>query len=150
MPDTTFARGSEDNSKEELEAFRCSETLSSTRFSVNYSDHSGRSRNESLRTLSMPLVLSLLVDAGCCEGITASCDNVVGGAGVAELEEPVNKPGTIDRYVVCSVALSSSAIFDEFVVSDHWSNGRNIRDLRRVFPSERTASVFSRSITLHE
>ena len=34
-PDTTFPRGSEDNSREELEASRCSGTLSSTWFSLN-------------------------------------------------------------------------------------------------------------------
>ena len=33
------------------------------------------------------------------------------------------------------------------MVSDHWSNGRFIRDLRRVFQSESTARVSSRSIT---
>ena len=46
------------------------------------------------RTLSKLLVLSLLVDAGCCVGTTASCDNVVGDVGVAELEELVDRPGT--------------------------------------------------------
>ena len=34
------------------------------------------------------------------------------------------------------------------VVSDHRSDGNYTRDLRRVFPSERTASVSSRSITV--
>ena len=81
--------------------------------------HSGRSRNGFLRTLSlssfswegfliaagprdgsprilsMPLVLSLLVDAGCCVGMKASCGKDVGDVGVAELEEPVNRPGTM-------------------------------------------------------
>ena len=47
LPDTTFARGSEDSSREELGASRCSGTLPSTRFSVNSSNHSGRSRNGS-------------------------------------------------------------------------------------------------------
>ena len=42
----------------------------------------------------MLLVLSLLVDAGCCVGATASCDNDVGDVGAAELEEPVDEPGT--------------------------------------------------------
>ena len=41
------------------------------------------------------LTLSLLVDAGCSVGITASCGTDVGDVGVAELEEPVDKPGTI-------------------------------------------------------
>ena len=42
----------------------------------------------------MILVISLLVDVRCCVGTTASCDNDVGDVGVAELEEPVDKPGT--------------------------------------------------------
>ena len=42
----------------------------------------------------MPLELSLLVDAGCRVGITASCGNDVGDVGVAEIEEPVDRPGT--------------------------------------------------------
>ena len=42
----------------------------------------------------MPLALSLLADAGCNEGSTASCNTVVGDVGVAELEEPVDEPGT--------------------------------------------------------
>ena len=113
-PDTTFARSFEDNSREELGASRCSGTLSSTRFSVNSSEHSGRSRNGFLRTPSLSflfwfsvstgprdasprtpsLILSLLVDAGCCVGITASCGTDVGDAGEAELEVPVDRPRT--------------------------------------------------------
>ena len=92
MPDTTFPRGSEADSREEpAGASLCSGTLSTTRFSMNSSDHSGRSRNGSLPTLSMLLVVSLLVDAVRCVGTTASSDNVVGGVGVAEL---VYKPET--------------------------------------------------------
>ena len=34
------------------------------------------------------------------------------------------------------------------MVSDHWSNGRNIRDLRRVFRGKELAGVSSRSITV--
>ena len=70
------------------------EPLSSTRFSVNSCNHSGRWRNGSHRNLSMPLVLSLLVHVGCCAGITASCGKDVGDVGVAEIEEPVKRPGT--------------------------------------------------------
>ena len=40
------------------------------------------------------LMLSLLVDAGCCTGIAASCGIDVGDAGEDELEELVNRPGT--------------------------------------------------------
>ena len=39
-------------------------------------------------------MLSLLVDAGCNEGIAASCGTDVGDVGVVELEELVDKPGT--------------------------------------------------------
>ena len=70
-------------------------------------------RDGSPRTLSMPLVLSLLVDAGCCVGITASCDKDVGDAGVAELEEPVDRPGTTIGTLFCRAAFYSSAFFDE-------------------------------------
>ena len=102
MPDSTFPRGSEADSREEL--------------SVNSSNHSARSRNNGCRrTVSSPssllmflvcagsrdglartvvLVLSLLVNAGCNVGITAFCGTDVGDVGVAELEEPVNKPRT--------------------------------------------------------
>ena len=41
---------------------------------------------------TVPLVLSLLVDAGCTVGITAFCGTGVGDVGVAELEEPGDKP----------------------------------------------------------
>ena len=125
---TTFARGSE---REELDASRCSGTLSSTRFSVNSSNHSGRSRNESPVLLrchfyvssvstgprdgssrSLSLILSVLVDTGCCEGITASCGKDVGDVGEAELEKPVDGQGQ-RSYVVRRVAFYSSSIFDE-------------------------------------
>ena len=46
----------------------------------------------SLRTVL--LVLSLVADAGCNEGTTASCNTDARDVGVAELEEPVGKPGT--------------------------------------------------------
>ena len=88
-------RCSEADSREELAgASLCPGTLSSTSFSVNSPNHSDRSRNGSHRTLSMLLVLSLLVDEGCCVRTTASGDNDVGDVGVAELEEPVDRPGT--------------------------------------------------------
>ena len=40
------------------------------------------------------LMLSLLVDAGCCVGIAASCGIDVGDASEDELEELVDRPGT--------------------------------------------------------
>ena len=63
LPDTTFARSSEDNSWEELGACRCSGTLSSTRFSLNSSTHSGTSRNGSLR---IPLLSFFIRVFGFC------------------------------------------------------------------------------------
>ena len=76
-------------------------------FSENSSSHSGRSRNGSPRTSSLTflfwfsvsvgprdessrtssLILLLLIDAGCCVGVTASCDEDVGDVGEDELEE---------------------------------------------------------------
>ena len=53
LPDTTYARGSEGNSWEELEASRCSGTLSFTRLSLNSSSHSGISCDEFRRTSSL-------------------------------------------------------------------------------------------------
>ena len=102
LPETTFARGSEDNSREELGASRCSWTLPSTRFSVNSSNHPGRSRNGSLRTTSLSFLRDEsphsysqhLSDAGCCAGITNSCDEDVGDVGEDELEELVDRPRT--------------------------------------------------------
>ena len=61
----------------------------SIRFSVNSSN---RSCDGSPRTVQ--IVHSLLVDAGCNVRTTASCGTDIGDVGVAELEEPVNKPGT--------------------------------------------------------
>ena len=69
-------------------------TLSLSLFLLRFWYSSG-SRDGSLRTLSVPLVLSLLVDAGCCVGATASCDEDVGEESEDELEELVDKPGTM-------------------------------------------------------
>ena len=49
-------------------------------------------RDASPRTSS--LILSLLVDAGCCVGATASYNTDVGDVGVVELEELVNDQRT--------------------------------------------------------
>ncbi len=49
-------------------------------------------RDESPCTSS--LILSLLVDAGCSVGVTASCDEDAGDVGEDELEELVDRPGT--------------------------------------------------------
>ena len=46
------------------------------------------SRDESPRTSS--LIPSLLVDARCCVGVTASCDDDVGDVGEDELEDLVD------------------------------------------------------------
>ena len=40
------------------------------------------------------LTLSLLADAGCCVGVTATYDEDVGEAGEDEVEELVDGPGT--------------------------------------------------------
>ena len=56
LPDTTFARGPEDNSWQELGASRCSGTLSSTSFSLNSSNYSGRSRKGFHRVLSKTFI----------------------------------------------------------------------------------------------
>ena len=42
----------------------------------------------------MLLVLSLPANAGCCAGVTASCDKDVGDVGEDELEELVDGPRT--------------------------------------------------------
>ena len=87
------------------------ELFSSTRFSVNSSDHYGRSRNGSLRAVSLSsflfvfsafvgsgdgvsFLMLLRVDAGRNVGITVSCGSDAGDVGPAELEKPVEKPGT--------------------------------------------------------
>ena len=67
---------------------------------------SSGSRDGSLRTLSMQRVLSLLVDAGCCVGTAASCDNDVGDVSVAELEEPVDRPKRLARSLPCCILSS--------------------------------------------
>ena len=53
---------------------------------------SGGPRDGSLRTSS--LILSLLVDAGCSVGVTASCDGDVGDVGEDEFEDFFDRPGT--------------------------------------------------------
>ena len=116
LPETTFLSGSEADSREEFAgASLCAGPLSSTRFSVKLFNHSGRSRNGSPRSVWLSpflfvfavsvgfddgsphawlLVISLRVDAGRHVEITASCGGDAGDVGVAELEEPVDRPGT--------------------------------------------------------
>ena len=55
---------------------------------------SSGSRDGSLRTLSMQLVLSLLVDPDAVWESRLLAAKIVGDVGVAELEELVDKPGT--------------------------------------------------------
>ena len=50
----------------------------------------------------MLLEHSLLADAGCCVGITASCNTDVGDVGVAELEEHCRSIRDNDRYCILS------------------------------------------------
>ena len=122
LPDTTFVSGSESNSSDGLEASGCSGTLSSTRFFLNPSNHSGGSCDEFPRTPSLSsfffgfsvsvgprdesprtqsLILSLLVDAGCSVGVTASCDEDVGDVGEDEVEELVDRARTTVRKSPC-------------------------------------------------
>ena len=93
LPNTTFPLGSETDSGEELAgASLCSGTRSSTRFSVNPSNHSVMSRNRSPR--ADLLGLSLRVVAGRNVETTESCSNDAGDVCVVELEELVDEPGT--------------------------------------------------------
>ena len=78
---------------------------------------------------TVPLVLSLLVDAGCNVGVAASD---VGDVGIVELEELVDKPGTT-MGTLFSVLHCIRLPLECVVVSHHWSTRRNILDLRRVF-----------------
>ena len=132
LTDTTFARGSEGKSCEELEASRCSGTLSSTRLSLNSSSHSGISCDEFPRASSLssflfwfpvsagpcdefprtsPLTLSLLVDAGYSVGVTVSCDEDV-EVGEDELEELVDRP----RTTICTKFAVLQSIFLPFLM----------------------------------
>ena len=111
LPEITFLSGSEADSREELAgASLYAGTLSSTRLSVNYSNHSGRSRDKSwlgviiyacffqfllVLATSPPrawlLVFSLRVVSGRNVETTESCCNDAGDVGEAELED---RPGT--------------------------------------------------------
>ena len=117
---------------------------------MNCCNHSGRSRNGFARTVSFSpflfvfsvaagscdgltrtvlLVLSHLDDAGCNVKITASCNTDVGDAGVAELEELVDKP----RTPIGTLFSVLHFIFDELWFLTTGPLVGNIRDLRRVF-----------------
>ena len=106
LTNTTFPSRSEADSREEFAgASLCSGTLSSTRFSVNCSYHSGKSRNRSLRADSVSsflsvfsvsvgsserslcahlLVLSLRAFAGRNVQTTESCNNDAGDVCVVD------------------------------------------------------------------
>ena len=111
---TTFARGSKGNSREELEASRCSGTHSSTNPCMDSVDnpahlathHSAIIRrhvffgfsisvdscHEFPRADESPLAFSLLLVARISVSVTVSCEEDVGE--VDEVEELVDKPGT--------------------------------------------------------
>ena len=139
----TFPRGSADNSWEELAgASLRAGTVSSTRFSVNSSNHSGRSRNGFLRTSSrclhfclvfwfllvhatgLPstvlLVLSLLVDAGCNVGTYCFLRYWCRRCRCSWAWRACRQTRDNDWYVVLQAAFCSSATFDEmwFLASD--------------------------------
>ena len=101
---------------------------------MNSSSHSGRSCDEFPRTSSLSsflfgfsvsvgpcdrfpcagsLTLSLLVDAGCCVRVTASCDEDVGDVGEDELEEHVDRRGTTNDTWFAVLHSIFLAIFDE-------------------------------------
>ena len=61
------------------------------------------------RVSSYFLISSLLVDAGCSEGVSASCDENVGDVGEDELEELKDN----EWKVIRRVAIDLPAIFDE-------------------------------------
>ena len=108
LPGTTFARGAEGNSLEEVGASRCSGTLSSTRFSLNSSSRSGRSRNGYPNTPSLSFWFGFSVSAGSRDEFPhlhhshshfllmrdASCDKDVGDVSEDEVEELVVRLGT--------------------------------------------------------
>ena len=75
-------------------------------FSVSAGPH-----DESPRTSS--LILSLLIDAECCVGVTASCDEDVRDVGEGELEELVDRPGTTIVTKFAELQFFLSVIFDE-------------------------------------
>ena len=160
---TTTYRGSEGNSCEELEASRCSGTLSSTRFPLNSSIHSGRScdkfprtstfhhvlygfsisaspRDEFLRSTSS--LILFLVDAGCSVGVTASCDEDAGRIWWRWAWRACRQTRDNGWYVVPPDCIPSFCHFWWDVVSElyQWSS--------QSFPSARTAAVSSRSITV--
>ena len=127
VPDTILLTGSEADSWEELAgASVCSGTLSSTRFSVNSSNHSGRSCNGFRVPARCPHFIfgfavfcwfwrqvSLCLPAGRNVETTESCGNDAGDVGVDELEEPVDKSGTMIDTQFSRVAKDSSVIFYE-------------------------------------
>ena len=49
------------------------------------------------------LVLSLLIDVGCCVGVTVSCDEDVGDEGEDELEELVEQGERLVRSLPCCI-----------------------------------------------
>ena len=115
LPHTIFARGSKGHSWEELEASRCSGTLSCKSPCLNACSQSGTPCNWSLcNSSSSSFLFGFSVSAGSCDGfprssslvlpllsgagyslvITVSCDEDVGEAGADEVGELVDKAGT--------------------------------------------------------
>ena len=83
---TTFARASDANSREELEASRCSRTLSSGRPCLKSCSRSGRSCDKFPCTSTSSSFFF--------GRVTVSCDEDVGEVGEDEEEELVDEPGT--------------------------------------------------------
>ena len=164
---TTFARGSKGNSWEELEASRCSGTLSSNNQCLNSCSQSGTPCNSPLRNSSSSflfvisisvdschefppanessLAFSLLLVAGISVSVTVSCDGDVGEVDV--VEQLVDKPGTangtwfdVSQWIFLPFLMRCG--FWPLVQWELYAN------YSQSFPYERTAGVFSRSITV--
>ena len=148
LPDTTFAHGSESNSWEELEASRCSGTLTETRFSVNSSSHSGRSRNGSPRTSSLSFLFGVFGFCWSTRRVSSyfithiltsySCGMLCRSYGF--LRWRCKRCRWRWAWRACRwtrdnewYAVRRVTFYLSVVVSDHWSNGNFSRDLRRVF-----------------
>ena len=81
---------------------------------------------------SSSLILSLLADAGCSVGVTASCDEDVGEASDGELEDLVGRPGRTKVLIV-------PIIFAEF---SEWQNCRCIFQKHHCHERIRVSDIF--------
>ena len=98
-------------------------------------------------TRTVLLVFSLLDDAGCNFGITASCGTDVGDVGAAELEELVDKPSTTigTKFSVLHFIRLPSLMSCGFWPLVQW---KLYPWSSQSFPNERKAGVSSRSFAI--